>query len=66
MLELTAEAPVVRSFAERIPLGRVACPEEIASVVSFLAGPEAGYVTGVQLPVDGGLSAATGQPRIAP
>ncbi|MER7847681.1 SDR family NAD(P)-dependent oxidoreductase [Kitasatospora sp. NPDC096077] len=62
---LAADSPVVRAFAERIPLGRVALPEEIASVVAFLAGPDARYVTGVQLPVDGGLGASSGQPRIA-
>jgi meso-butanediol dehydrogenase/(S,S)-butanediol dehydrogenase/diacetyl reductase len=38
------------------PLRRPGAPEEIASVVSFLAGPDAGYVNGVTLPVDGGTS----------
>jgi NAD(P)-dependent dehydrogenase (short-subunit alcohol dehydrogenase family) len=38
------------------PLRRPAEPEEIASVVSFLAGPDAAYVTGVALPVDGGTT----------
>ncbi len=38
------------------PLRRPAQPEEIASVVSFLAGPDATYVNGVTLPVDGGTS----------
>jgi meso-butanediol dehydrogenase/(S,S)-butanediol dehydrogenase/diacetyl reductase len=38
------------------PLRRPGEPEEIASVVSFLAGPDAGYVNGVTLPVDGGTS----------
>ena len=39
-----------------IPTGRPAKPSEIASVVSFLASPEAAYVTGVNVPVHGGLS----------
>ncbi|MCZ0986127.1 3-oxoacyl-ACP reductase FabG [Streptomyces diastatochromogenes] len=41
---------------ERIPLGRTASPEEVAKVVRFLAGADAGYVTGAVVPVDGGLA----------
>jgi 3-oxoacyl-[acyl-carrier protein] reductase len=39
----------------QIPAGRYGSPEEIASAVAFLAGPEAGYINGAVLPVDGGL-----------
>jgi 3-oxoacyl-[acyl-carrier protein] reductase len=41
---------------DQIPLGRFATPEEIVPGVLFLASPEAGYVTGVILPVDGGIA----------
>jgi len=41
-----------------IPLGRMARPEEVAAAVHFLASPEAGYITGAIVPVDG--AAATG------
>jgi 3-oxoacyl-[acyl-carrier protein] reductase len=38
-----------------IPLGRVGTPDDIAAVVAFLVSPRGAYVTGVTLPVDGGL-----------
>jgi NAD(P)-dependent dehydrogenase (short-subunit alcohol dehydrogenase family) len=41
---------------EKIPLGRLAAPEEVADVVVFLASGRAGYVTGTTLSVDGGLN----------
>ena len=38
------------------PLGRQAEPEEIADAIAFLCGPQAGFITGQALPVDGGRS----------
>jgi 3-oxoacyl-[acyl-carrier protein] reductase len=38
-----------------VPLGRTASADEVAGVVQFLAGPDAGYITGAVIPVDGGL-----------
>jgi 3-oxoacyl-[acyl-carrier protein] reductase len=40
----------------QVPMGRFADPGEMAAAVAFLASEEAGYITGVVLPVDGGLS----------
>lgn len=45
----------------RIALGRPGRPEDIAPAVLWLASPDAGYVTGAWLTVDGGTSASTGQ-----
>jgi NAD(P)-dependent dehydrogenase (short-subunit alcohol dehydrogenase family) len=44
-------------FQSRTPMRRMGLPEEVASAVLFLASPLASYVTGVLLPVDGGLVA---------
>ena len=45
---------ILADMAKRIPMNRLARPEEIASVVVFLASKQAGYVTGVTIQVDGG------------
>ncbi|SDT40259.1 meso-butanediol dehydrogenase / (S,S)-butanediol dehydrogenase / diacetyl reductase [Friedmanniella luteola] len=51
-------------FVNRIALGRPGEPDDIAPAVLFLASPDAGYVTGATLAVDGGTSASTGQPHV--
>ena len=43
-------------YAERIPLGYVGRPEDVAKVVVFLASDSGSYLTGVVLPIDGGVS----------
>lgn len=44
----------VGSFGERVPMGRIATPDDIANAALFLASDEAAYVNGVIFPVDGG------------
>ena len=62
---LKDDAALMAKFADRIPMGRGAEAAEVADVIAFLAGDDARFVTGVNLPVDGGLSASNGQPRVA-
>jgi NAD(P)-dependent dehydrogenase (short-subunit alcohol dehydrogenase family) len=46
-----------RSYVDSIhPLGRIASPEEIGQVALFLASTQASFVTGVAIPVDGGVT----------
>jgi NAD(P)-dependent dehydrogenase (short-subunit alcohol dehydrogenase family) len=51
-----APADLLAKGTERIPLGRYAKPEEIASVAVFLASSQASYVTGAIVPMDGGTN----------
>lgn len=45
----------LKELTAAVPLARMATPDEIAGVVTFLAGPDGGYITGAVIPVDGGL-----------
>jgi len=45
-----------QAFASMTPLGRIGQPEELAAAALFLASNESSYVTGIDLPVDGGLA----------
>jgi 3-oxoacyl-[acyl-carrier protein] reductase len=44
----------------RVPLRRLGQPEDVARTILFLASPEAGYITGQTITVDGGLSLGLG------
>ena len=48
-------AEVTQQIVAQIPVGRMAEPEEIAYVVSFLADKRAGYITGANISTNGGL-----------
>jgi 3-oxoacyl-[acyl-carrier protein] reductase len=45
----------LRALVQRVPLGRLGMPEEVAKAVAFLASEESAYMTGVTIPVNGGL-----------
>jgi 3-oxoacyl-[acyl-carrier protein] reductase len=44
-----------QALVEKIPLGRLGTPQDVAHAVAFLASPEAGYITGATLHVNGGM-----------
>jgi meso-butanediol dehydrogenase/(S,S)-butanediol dehydrogenase/diacetyl reductase len=60
---IEANEALMAKFADRIPIGRIARADEVAAVIAFLASDDASFVNGVNLPVDGGVTASNGQPR---
>lgn len=65
MTALTVARPEDReAWLGPIPLGRMGQPEEMASVIAFLASGEASYMTGSIITADGGITAHTGQPNV--
>ena len=46
-----------KEVCDEIPAGRMAKPSELAALALFLASPEAGYLTGASIPLDGGMIA---------
>lgn len=55
--DMTVDLPedTQKQYKASIPLGRFATPDEVAGVVTWLAGDDAGYISGAVIPVDGGL-----------
>jgi meso-butanediol dehydrogenase/(S,S)-butanediol dehydrogenase/diacetyl reductase len=60
--DMVKDKKTVTAFRKRTPLGGPATPQDIAGAIAFLASDDALYITGVNLPVDGGVSASNGQP----
>ncbi len=54
-LVMAMDAHIRAQIVEKVPVGRLGQPDEIARAVVFLAADEAGFITGVNLPVNGGL-----------
>ena len=50
----SSEDEVLAGFVAEIPAGRIGLPEEFGAAVAFLCSPAAGYINGINLPVDGG------------
>jgi 3-oxoacyl-[acyl-carrier protein] reductase len=48
---------IEQEMIAEIPAGRIAAPNEVANAIAFLASPAAGYITGINVPVDGGRTA---------
>ncbi len=51
---ITAGGPLLDDYLAEMPVSRLGTVEDIAAAVRYLAGPESGWVTGVNLPIDGG------------
>jgi meso-butanediol dehydrogenase/(S,S)-butanediol dehydrogenase/diacetyl reductase len=61
--KFTGRQDIMAEYDRRIPLRRPGTPAEMAAAIAFLTSDDASYVTGHCLVVDGGLTAATGQPN---
>lgn len=63
--DMQDDEALLARFYDRIPLRRAGQPDDIASAIAFIASDDARYITGVNLPVDGGITASNGQPKQA-
>ncbi|MDC9597281.1 SDR family NAD(P)-dependent oxidoreductase [Xenorhabdus anantnagensis] len=53
----------LQHFNNRIPLKRAGQPSDVAAAIAFLASDDASFINGVNLPIDGGVTASNGQPN---
>src|SRR5690606_22347917 len=54
MLRLSLDPSQDEEISRNIPMGRIGTPDDVAGAVSYLAGPDGGYVTGATLDINGG------------
>jgi NAD(P)-dependent dehydrogenase (short-subunit alcohol dehydrogenase family) len=59
-------APDIDFYAAQIPIRRLGRPEDVAELAMFLASDRAGFLTGVAISLDGGLSARLSAPLLTP
>lgn len=59
--DMMKDKELVKDMVDRIPMGRYGMPDDIASAIYLLASDDAHFITGVNLPVDGGAHASNGQ-----
>ncbi|MEU4242425.1 glucose 1-dehydrogenase [Actinoplanes sp. NPDC026619] len=60
----TEHADLIERFNQRRALAGFSTPADVAAAVSFLASADARFITGTILPVDGGITAGSGQPNL--
>jgi len=55
-VQKTGRSPeeIKEEMIAEVPAKRMAAPEEVAAAIAFLASPAAGYINGINVPVDGG------------
>ena len=58
MLDAVKGTPIEETIVRSTPIGRLARPDEVGEVIAFLSGPKASYMTGSEVYVDGGWTAA--------
>lgn len=63
---LKSAQSVFENFIRAVPMARIGRAEEVAEVAAFLASDKASYMTGTIIPVDGGITATSGFPDLAP
>ncbi|MEL7454066.1 MAG: SDR family oxidoreductase [Pseudomonadota bacterium] len=51
-----ADTELADHLRSMVPLGRYGTPDEVAALTAFLAGPDAGFITGARMIIDGGMN----------